>query len=111
MPVTVWVCLGVLTAIAAITAEEQAQSEARMRRAALSARASEQVAEAVDPTIERLQDLAAATSQDRPGSLSGFDAVARSLLEDPAMNGVGLIEPVPADRRAIYEGEHGQIKA
>jgi EAL domain-containing protein (putative c-di-GMP-specific phosphodiesterase class I)/CHASE1-domain containing sensor protein len=111
MPITVCVCLGVLTAAAAITADEQAHSEARMRRAALSARASRQITEAVDPTIERLQDLAAATSQDRPGSLNGFDAVARGLLEDPAMNGVGLIEPVPADQRAAYERAHGQIKA
>jgi EAL domain-containing protein (putative c-di-GMP-specific phosphodiesterase class I) len=110
MPVTVCVCLGVLTAIAAITADEQAHSEARMRRAALSARASAQVAKAVDPTIERLQDLAAATGQDRPGSLAGFDAVAAGLLEDPAMNGVGLIEFVPGRARAAFERAHGQIK-
>ncbi|HWY91090.1 MAG TPA: EAL domain-containing protein [Solirubrobacteraceae bacterium] len=111
MPVTVCVCLGVLTTIAAITAYEQAHNEARMRRAALSARASEQVAEAVGPTIERLRDLAAATSQDRPGSLAGFDAVAAGLLEDPAMNGVGLIELVPARERTAFERAHGQIKA
>ncbi|HEV3319960.1 MAG TPA: EAL domain-containing protein [Solirubrobacteraceae bacterium] len=111
MPVTVCACLGVLTAIAAVTADEQAHSEARMRRAALSARASAQVAEVVGPTIERLQDLAAATGQDRPGSLAGFDAVAAGLLEDPAMNGVGLIELVPARARAAFERAHGQIKA
>jgi len=111
MPVTVCVCLGVLTAIAAVTADEQAHSEARMRRAALSARASAQIAKAVDPTIERLQDLAAATSQDRPGSLAGFDAVAAGLLDDPAMNGVGLIELVPGRARAAFERAHGQIKA
>jgi len=111
MPVTVCVCLGVLTAIAAATADEQAHSEARMRRAALSERASRQIAEAVNPTIERLQDLAAATGEDGPGSLDGFDAVAAGLLEDPAMNGVGLIELVPASRRAAFERRHGQIKA
>ena len=111
MPVTVCLCLGVLSAIAAVTADEQAHSEARMRRAALSARASERVAEAVDPTIERLQDLAAATGQDRPGSVAGFDAVAAGLLEDPAMNGVGLIELVPAPARAVFERAHGQIRA
>jgi EAL domain-containing protein (putative c-di-GMP-specific phosphodiesterase class I)/CHASE1-domain containing sensor protein len=111
MPVTVCVCLGVLTAIAAVTADEQAHSEARMRRAALSARASARVAEAVDPTIERLQDLAAATGQDRPGSLAGFDAVAAGLLEDTTMNGIGLIEFVPARARAGFERAHGQIKA
>jgi EAL domain-containing protein (putative c-di-GMP-specific phosphodiesterase class I)/CHASE1-domain containing sensor protein len=111
MPVTVCVCLGVLSAIAAITAEEQAHSEARMRRAALSQRASEQILEAVDPTIERLQDLASATAQDRPGSLAGFHAVAAGLLEDPRMNGVGLIELVPARERATFERAHGRIKA
>ncbi len=111
MPVTVCVCLGVLTAIAAVTADEQAHSEARMRRAALSARASAQIAKAVDPTIERLQDLAAATGQDRPGNLAGFDAVAAGLLEDPAMNGVGLIEFVPGRARTAFERAHGQIKA
>jgi EAL domain-containing protein (putative c-di-GMP-specific phosphodiesterase class I) len=111
MPVTVCVCLGILTALAAITADEQARGEARMRRAALSQLASEQIVEAVDPTIERLQDLARATGLDRPGSLSGFDAVGTGLLADPAMNGVGLIEPVPAHRRATFEREHGEIKA
>ena len=111
MPVTVCVCLGVLTAIAAITADEQAHSEARMRRAALSVRASAQVAEAVNPTIQRLQDLARATGQDRPGSLAEFDAVARGLLDNTAMNGVGLIELVPARARAAFERTHGQIKA
>jgi EAL domain-containing protein (putative c-di-GMP-specific phosphodiesterase class I)/CHASE1-domain containing sensor protein len=111
MPVTVCVCLGVLTAIAAITADEQAQSEARMRRAALSMRASEQIAETVDPTIARLQDLAAATGQDSPRNTAGFDAVASGLMADPAMNGVGLIELVPASRRAAFEREHGEIKA
>jgi EAL domain-containing protein (putative c-di-GMP-specific phosphodiesterase class I)/CHASE1-domain containing sensor protein len=111
MPVTVCVCLGVLSAIAAITADEQAHKEARMRRAVLSQRASEQVVEAVHPTIERLQDLASATSQDRPGSLAGFHAVAAGLLEDPRMNGVGLIEFVPARERATFERAHGQIKA
>ena len=111
LPVTVCVCLGVLTAVAAVTADEQAHSEARMRRAALSQRASEQVLEAVDPTIERLRDLASATGQDRPGSLAGFAAVAAGLLEDPEMNGVGLIELVPARARAAFERAHGQIKA
>lgn len=110
MPVTVCVCLGALTAIAAITADEQAHSEARMRRASLSQRASNRIAEAVDPTIERLQDLAAATAQDRPGSLATFNAVAAGLLEDPAMNGVGLIELVPARGRPTFEREHGQIE-
>jgi EAL domain-containing protein (putative c-di-GMP-specific phosphodiesterase class I)/CHASE1-domain containing sensor protein len=111
LPVTVCVCLGVLTAIAAVTADEQAHGEARMRRAALSQRASEQVLEAVDPTIERLRDLASATGQDRSGSMAGFDAVAAGLLEDPEMNGVGLIELVPAQERAAFERAHGQIKA
>ena len=111
MPITVCVCLAVLSAVAAITADEQARNEASMRRAALSQRASEQIAKAVDPTVERLQDLARATGQDRPGSLSGFDAVASGLLEDPAMNGVGLIELVRADSRATFEHEHGEIKA
>ena len=111
MPITVCACLGVLTAIAAITADEQAHSEARMKRAALSQRASQQIAEAVDPTIERLQDLAAATGQDRTGSLTGFEAVAKGLLSDPAMSGVGLIAFVPARERAAFEREHGEIKA
>jgi EAL domain-containing protein (putative c-di-GMP-specific phosphodiesterase class I) len=111
MPVTVCVCLGVLSAIAAITADEQAHNEARMRRAALSQRASEQILEAVDPTIERLQDLASATAQDMPGSLAGFHAVAAGLLEDPRMNGIGLIELVPARERATFERAHGRIKA
>jgi EAL domain-containing protein (putative c-di-GMP-specific phosphodiesterase class I)/CHASE1-domain containing sensor protein len=111
LPVTVCVCLGVLTAIAAVTADEQAHSEARMRRAALSQRASEQVLEAVNSTIERLRDLASATGQDRPGSLAGFAAVATGLLEDPEMNGVGLIELVPAHERTAFERAHGQIKA
>src|ERR1035437_9182010 len=75
MPVTVCVCLGILTAPAAITADEQARGEARMRRAALSQLASEQIVEAVDPTIERLQDLARATGLDRPGGLGGLEAV------------------------------------
>ncbi|MGA8364503.1 MAG: EAL domain-containing protein [Solirubrobacteraceae bacterium] len=111
MPVTVCICLGVLSAIAAITADEQAHKEARMRRAVLSQRASAQIVEAVDPTIERLQDLANATSQDRSGSLAGFHAVAAGLLEDSRMNGVGLIEFVPARERATFERAHGQIKA
>jgi EAL domain-containing protein (putative c-di-GMP-specific phosphodiesterase class I)/CHASE1-domain containing sensor protein len=110
MPVTVCVCLGVLTAIAVVTAEQQAQSEARMRRASLSMRASAQIVQAVDPTIERLQDLAAATSQDKPGSVAGFDAVASGLLEDPDMNGVGLIEFVRTGERAAFEHGHGEIK-
>lgn len=111
MPITVCACLVVLTAAAAITADEQAHSEAKMRRAALSQRARQQIAEAVDPTIERLQDLAAATGQDRSGSLAGFNAVAKGLLSDPAMSGVGLIELVPARERAMFEREHGEIKA
>jgi EAL domain-containing protein (putative c-di-GMP-specific phosphodiesterase class I)/CHASE1-domain containing sensor protein len=111
MPVVVCVCLGVLTAVAAITADEQAHNEARMRRAVISQRASAQILEAVDPTIERLQDLASATAQDRPGSLAGFHAVAAGLLKDPRMNGVGLIELVPARERATFERAHGPIKA
>jgi len=111
MPITVCVCLGVLTALAAITAGEQAQREARMRRAALSMRVSDEIAETVNPTIERLQDLAAATSQDRPGSSASFEAVGRGLLEDPAMNGVGWIELVRASERAAFERRHGEIKA
>ena len=111
MPITVCVCLGALTAIAAATTDEQANHEARMRRAVLSTRASSQVAAAVDPTIERLRDLAAATGQDRSGSVAEFEAVATGLLEDPAMNGVGLIEFVPERARAAFERAHGQIKA
>ncbi len=82
-----------------------------MRRAALSTRASAQVAAAVDPTLERLRDLAVATGQDRPGSLTEFEAVATGLLEDPTMNGIGLIEFVPARARTAFERTHGQIKA
>lgn len=111
MPVTVCVCLVALTAIVAIAAEEQAGSEARMRRAALSQHAGEQILEAVDPTIARLRDLAVATSQDTSGSVAGFEAVGRGLLEDKAMNGVGLIEVVPGRDRAAFERTHGQIKA
>jgi EAL domain-containing protein (putative c-di-GMP-specific phosphodiesterase class I)/CHASE1-domain containing sensor protein len=111
MPITVCVCLGALTAIAAATADEQAHREARMRRAALSTRASSQVAAAVDPTLERLRDLAVATGQDRSGSLTEFKAVATGLLEDPTMNGIGLIEFVPARARVAFERAHGQIKA
>jgi EAL domain-containing protein (putative c-di-GMP-specific phosphodiesterase class I)/CHASE1-domain containing sensor protein len=111
MPAIVCACLAALTALAAITADEQAHREAAMRRASLSQRADERIAEAVDPTIARLQDLAAATSQDRRGSVAGFDAVAASLEEDPTLNGVGLIELVPARERASYEREHGRIKA
>lgn len=110
MPVTVCICLAALTAVAAIVADEQAHSEARMRRAALSQRVSRQITEAVNPTIKRLQDLAAATGQDRPGSLAGFNAVARGLLEDSTMNGVGLIEFVRASQRATFERKHGEIK-
>ncbi len=110
MPITVCICLAALTAVAAIVADEQARSEARMRRAALSQRVSRQITEAVNPTIERLEDLAVATEQDGPGSTTGFDAVASTLLEDPTMNGVGLIELVRAPRRAVFEREHGEIK-
>lgn len=111
MPVTVCLCLGVLTVLAAVTADEQAHREARMRRAALSARASAQIAAAVNPTIDRLRDLAAATGRDGPGSLPEFEAVAGELLEDPMMNGVGLIEFVPARQRGTFERAHGPIKA
>lgn len=111
MPITVCVCLGVLTALAAITAGKQAQREARMRGAALAMRASDEIAEKVNPTIERLEDLAAATSQDRPGSSVSFEAVARGLLDDPTMNGVGLIELVRASERAAFERRHGEIRA
>ncbi|HEY2282962.1 MAG TPA: hypothetical protein VGH60_05355, partial [Solirubrobacteraceae bacterium] len=106
MPVTVCICLVVLTALAAATADEQAHREARMRRAALSTRASAQVIAAVDPTIERLRDLATATGRDGLGSLAEFEAVATGLLEDPTMNGVGLIELVPARSRAAFERAH-----
>lgn len=111
LPVIVCVCLGTLTVIAAIAAYEQAHREASMRRAALTQRARGRIAEAIDPAIARLQDLAAATSQDRPGSLSGFDAVAPGLQRDPAIGSAGLIEAVPAAERAAFEREHGQIKA
>ena len=111
MPITVCVALCGLTALAAATADEQAHREAQMRRAALSARASAQVTAAVDPTIERLQDLATATGRDRSGSLAEFEAVATRLLEDPTMNGIGLIEFVPARERGAFERAHGPIKA
>ncbi len=111
MPITVCICLLALTAVAAATAYEQAHREARMRRSALSARASAQVAAAVDPTIERLRDLAVATGQDRSGGLAEFEAVANGLLEDQTMNGIGLIEFVPAHARTAFEHTHGQIKA
>ena len=111
MPIVVCACLAALTALAAITADELARSEAAMRRAAISQRARERIAEAIDPAIARLQDLAAASGQDRPDTLTGFDAVAPGLEQDPAMGGAGLIEVVSASERPSFERRHGQIKA
>ena len=110
LPVWVTLCVAALTALGAIIAERQAQREARARRATLVTDVRTQTLYTVDAAIQRTAELAASVGADWRAHDAIFAAAARSLEREPGINGVGLMEAVPAPLRGRFEHVHGPIE-
>jgi diguanylate cyclase (GGDEF)-like protein len=110
LPAWVTLCVAALTALGAIVAERQAQHEARARRATLETDIRTQTLYTVDAAIQRTAELAASVGADWGAHDAIFAAAAHSLEGEPGINGVGLMEAVPAPLRGRFEHAHGPIE-
>jgi diguanylate cyclase (GGDEF)-like protein len=110
LPAVVTVCVAALTLLAAMVAERQAQRTAQARRATLAANIRTQTVDTVGAAIQRTVELAASIGADWQAHGAIFAAVAHSLEHEPGINGVGLVQAVPADGRASFERRVGPIE-
>ncbi len=110
LPAVVTVCVAALALVGALAADMQAQREAQAQRATLSAQIKAQALSTVDAALKRTGDLAASVGADWPAHARIFAAVAPDLEHEPGINGVGLMEAVPAIARATFERRHGPIE-
>jgi diguanylate cyclase (GGDEF)-like protein len=110
LPGAVTVCVAALTLLAAMAAERQAQHTAQSRRATLAANIRTQTADTVGAAIQRTVELAASIGADWQAHSAIFTAVARSLEHEPGINGVGLVQAIPAAGRAGFERSIGPIE-
>ncbi len=110
LPALVTVCVAVLTAAGAWVAYRQAQHVARARRATLATNIRTQTLYTVDAAIQRTVELADSIGADWRAHDVIFKAATVGLEREPGINGVGLMEAVPAPRRASFERAHGPIR-
>ncbi len=92
-----------------VATDIQAHRDASTRQASLAGSIKTLARYTVGSTLERGEDLAGALggAWDRRAAI--FPRVARSLLRSPGINGVGLIERIPAAQRGAWERRHGPI--
>jgi diguanylate cyclase (GGDEF)-like protein/PAS domain S-box-containing protein len=109
LPATVTCGVAALTLAGVVATGIDAREDATARRASLAADIHAQTVDAVDATIRRTDDLAAGLGASWPSHLAVFGAVARGLLQSPAINGVGLIERLTSAQRTSYERRYGAI--
>jgi len=109
LPAIVTGVVAALTVAGVVATDIQAHHDANARRAALAADIRAQTIDAVDATVRRTDDLAAALGASWATHTAIFADVAPSLLRSPGIHGVGLIDPVPAARRGSFERQHGAI--
>ncbi len=109
LPALVTACVAALTLAGAFAADRDAQSSARARRASLSADLRVQAVDTVDAEVQRTWDIASSTGADWSAHTAIFAAVARGLKREPGINGVGLMEVVPAAQRKRFEQRNGPI--
>ncbi|HWX43952.1 MAG TPA: EAL domain-containing protein [Solirubrobacteraceae bacterium] len=109
LPALLTVCVALLTLAGALAADRQAQSNARARQANLFADIRAQALDTIDSEVRRTSDLAAGVGADWPAHAAIFAAIARDLAREPGINGVGLLEALPAARRKPFERRHGPI--
>lgn len=110
LPALVTLCVAALTAVGAFAAYSQARREARARRATLATNIRTQTLYTVDAAIQRTAELAASIGADWREHTAIFRAATAGLEREPGINGVGLMEALPASRRAGFERAHGPIR-
>jgi diguanylate cyclase (GGDEF)-like protein len=110
LPALVTACVAALTAMGAFVAYRQAQHEARARRATLATNIRTQTLYTVDAAIQRTVELADGIGADWRAHNAIFKAATTGLEREPGINGVGLMEAVPAPLRANFERAHGPIR-
>ncbi len=111
LPALVTGSMALLTLAGVVATSLQARHDAVARRASLSANIRAQTVDTVDATVKRTEDLAAGLGASWSTHTAIFTAVAHGLLESPGINGVGLVELVPAAQRDSFERRHGEIQA
>ena len=111
IPAAVIGCLAGLTGIAALVVATEANHAAATQHAALANRVQAEVVHTVDSSMNRVQDIAAAVTEHWPARASEFNALASGLLDDPAINGVALVQRVDAGQRGLFERTHGAIRS
>ncbi len=109
LPALVTGIVAALTLAGVIATDIDARHDATERRASLSADIRAQTIDTVDATVRRTDDLAAGLGASWSTHTAIFASVARGLLRSPGINGLGLIELVPAARRGSFERHHGAI--
>ncbi len=110
LPALLTVCVALLAAAGAFLTDRQAQRDAQARRATLATNIRTQTLYTVDAAIQRTAELAASVGADWRAHDAIFAAAARDLEREPGINGVGLMEAVPAPQRQRFERAHGPIE-
>ena len=110
LPAIVTAGVAALTLVGALAADRQARHNADAERSSLSTDIRTQALGTVSTAIHRTVDLAASLGADWDAHAAIFAAVAHGLQREAGINGVGLLEAVPARRRADFERRHGTIE-
>jgi diguanylate cyclase (GGDEF)-like protein/PAS domain S-box-containing protein len=110
LPVIVTAGVAALTLVGALAADRQAQRNADAERSSLATDIRAQTLGTVGTAIHRTADLAASLGADWDAHAAIFAAVAHGLQREAGINGVGLLEAVPARGRAAFERRHGTIE-
>jgi diguanylate cyclase (GGDEF)-like protein/PAS domain S-box-containing protein len=110
LPALATAAVAALTIAGFVATDIQAHRDAAAKQANLAAKIRTLARYTVGATLQRSEDLAGALGADWARRSAIFPPVARDLLHGPGINGVGLIERVPATARTDWERTHGPIE-
>lgn len=108
MPATITACVAGLTLLAGFLLYQQASNTATEQQRADASKAQAALKDVLSSTVERVEDVAAASNEHWPSS-SQFEGLAQGLLQSDGLNRVALVRYLTASERHGYEHAHGEI--